>query len=86
MPYGSNVSTFMLPLDAIQLLQAAFGKAMVESDVQAAAMTFFDVLSDEFQPGFFVQDHPKDWGLVNDGGRWYCLGNAVALPGLPLFT
>ena len=64
MPYGSNVSTFMLPLDAIQLLQAAFGKAKVESDVQAATMTFFDVLLDEFLPGFFVRDTSSK-GLKN---------------------
>lgn len=54
----------MFPVDAIRLLQAAFGKAKVESDVQAATMTFFNVLSEEFQPGFFVRD-ASSRGLKN---------------------
>ena len=54
----------MFPVDAIQLLQAAFGKARVERDVQEATMTFFNVLSEEFQPAFFVRD-TSSRGLKN---------------------
>ena len=54
----------MFPVDAIQLLQAAFGKARYESDVQEATMTFFNVLSEEFQPAFFVRD-TSSRGLKN---------------------
>ena len=54
----------MFPVDAIQLLQAAFGKARIKNDVQEATMTFFNVLLEEFQPGFFVRD-TSSRGLKN---------------------
>ena len=54
----------MFLVEAIQLLEVALDKARVERDVQEATMTFFKVLSEEFQPGFFVRDTSSS-GLKN---------------------